>query len=211
MAPKALLLLLLITPFTFAWGSTHDLYVRDAIPEPNPYAYEQALAARTLAARKLYAAKARRAANGRVLLSRQINPREPKAEANAEAHAFQQYDSGLFRRDGSVIPREPYAYPGAAAFAQPDPESWLDGGELSARSYTRGDFVKEDDKGPGNKRSEDDPKDRKGQRPAKVAKRESKKDERKDGTGDENKSSTSKPEQKDEKRSTKSWFSWPKW
>ena len=152
MAPKALIFLPLFAPFTFAWGSTHDLYVRDAIPEPNPYAYEEALAARAIAARKVYAAKARRAANGRVVLSRQVNARSAKANANTEAHAFQQYDAGLFRRDGSVIPRDPLPFAGASAISQPDPEMWFQGGELYARSHDHDDnWEDEEDEKPRKK------------------------------------------------------------
>ena len=149
MAPKALLLVPLLAPFTFAWGSTHDLYIRDAIPEPDPYAYEQALAARALAARKVYAAKVRRAANSKILLSRQINARNPQPMPDPEAHAFQQYDAGLFRRDGSIIPRDPYAYPEASAAPALDPETWFEGGELWAR-HRSSQQSDNDDEGPSS-------------------------------------------------------------
>ena len=140
MAPKTILLLSLLTPLTFAWGSNHDLYIRDAIPDLDPYAVEAALRRRAMIARQIQTAKAKHSA-GRVVMSRQINARsptpapipepEPIAEADPEDHAFQQYDAGLFRRDGSVIPRDPFANPTPEAI--PDPEAWFEGGELYAK------------------------------------------------------------------------------
>ena len=203
MAPKALIFLPLLAPFTLAWGTTHDLYIRDAIPEPNPYAYEQALAARALAARKVYAAKARRAANQKVVLSRQVNARAPKAEADPEAHAFQQYDAGLFRRDGSVIPRDPYAYPGASAVAEPDPEAWFEGGELYARSRSEDDnddeWEDEEDEKPKKKKA------------GKKSKKhdEDENDEKTDDDKEDSKSDDGK--KKGVKGLVKSWFKWFGW
>ncbi|MCJ1325177.1 hypothetical protein MMC10_001839 [Thelotrema lepadinum] len=207
MAPKALCLLPLLAPFTFAWGSTHDLYIRDAIPEPDPYAYEQALAARALVARKVYAAKARRAANGRVVLSRQVSPRSANAVADPEIHAFQQYDAGLFRRDGSVIPRDPIAYPGAAAIAS-DPEAWFEGGELYARSHSHdldSDNDEEDEEPQRQKTSKGDRKNRK---------QSSRQGQREDSEEDDVDGTTAKGEKEEEsgrKGSAKTWFSWFRW
>ena len=208
MAPKALCLLPLLAPFTFAWGSTHDLYIRDAIPEPDPYAYEQALAARALVARKVYAAKARRAANGRVLLSRQVNPRSANPVADPEIHAFQQYDAGLFRRDGSVIPRDPIAYPGAAAIAS-DPEAWFEGGELYARSRSHdldSDNDEEDEEPRRKKASKADKKQRKQSKSSHQSQSEDSEDEVEATTG-----KGEKEEEQERKGSTRSWFSWFRW
>jgi len=141
MAPKTLLLLPLLTPFTFAWGSNQDLYIRDAIPDLDPYAVQAALRRRALLARQTQAIKAKRSNGGRVVLARQIERRTPNAapvpdpmpyaEADPEDHSFQQYDAGLFRRDGSVIPRDSYADPAAELVL--DSEGWFEGGELHAK------------------------------------------------------------------------------
>jgi len=140
MAPKTLLLLPLITPLALAWGSNQDLYIRDSVPDLDPYAVQAALRRRAMIARQVQNAKAKRS-TGRVVMSRQINPRkaapapipepEPFADADPEDHLFQQYDAGLFRRDGSVLPRDPYAEPTPEAI--PDPEAWFEGGELHAK------------------------------------------------------------------------------
>ena len=213
MAPKALLLLPLLAPFTVAWGSTHDLYIRDAIPELN---YEQALAARAIAARKAYAAKVRRSASPqqKVLLSRQINARAPKARASAQPHAFQQYDAGLFSRDGSVLPRDPYAYP--TAVAQPDPETWFEGGELWARMQQDDDDWEDEEEKTRKKSGKKGRKGRKGSkspknksRKGKTAKKES--EEEKEKEDDKAKEDDKEDKESKEKKFRKSWFSWFKW
>jgi len=144
MAPKALLLLPLLSSVTFAWGSNQDLYVRDSIPDLDPYAVEAALRRRALIARQVKSAKAKRSAE-RIVMARQLKPRkaapapapeavpepEPVAEADPEDHSFQQYDAGLYRRDGSVRPRDPYAEPTPEFYT--DPETWFEGGELYAK------------------------------------------------------------------------------
>ena len=224
MAPKALIFLPLLAPLSLAWGTTHDLYVRDAVPEPNPYAYEQALAARALAARRIYAAKARRAATGQVVLSRQVNPRAAEAKADPEVHAFQQYDAGLFRRDGSVIPRDPYAYPDALALAQPDPEAWFEGGELYARARSDDDdeWEDEEDEKPKKKAGKKQKKQMKnGRNKSRKGARKSKKEGEDDEDDDEEKSEEEDKEEKSESQSkggkknlkglVKSWFNWFRW